>query len=131
MSTHDSDLLEIGVQNGGSLEIWANFFPNSENIIGLDVHPDCENLVFQDPRIKVFVEDASEEKGAKLVRQISSNLGILIDDGSHNSRDVISSFLLFFLQLKSGGIYVIEDPQTSYCYDWGGGEDTRFHLCNS
>jgi hypothetical protein len=121
VSLMDSDLLEIGVQNGGSLEIWAKFFPNTKNIIGLDVHPNCEELVFKDPRIKVFVEDASDPKGAKLVQQTSSNLGVVIDDGSHMSSDVISSFLLFFPQLKPGGIYVIEDLHTSYWSDWQGG----------
>lgn len=118
---NDFDLLEIGIQNGGSLEIWAKLFPNSKNLIGFDVHPKCKDLTFADPRIKVFVEDAAESKAGILVRETSSNLGVVIDDGSHISRDIIRSFLIFFPQLKPGGIYVIEDLHASYWSDWQGG----------
>ncbi len=117
----DSDILEIGIQNGGSLEIWAKAFPNAKQLIGLDVHPKCKDLKFSDPRIKVLVENASEEKTGALLRQTSSGLGVIIDDGSHISHDIIRSFLLFFPQLKSGGIYVIEDLHASYWSDWQGG----------
>jgi hypothetical protein len=118
---NDVDVLEIGIQNGGSLEIWAKLFPNSKNLIGFDVHPKCKDLTFADPRIKVFVEDAAEIKAGILVRETSSNLGVVIDDGSHISRDIIRSFLIFFPQLKPGGIYVIEDLHASYWSDWQGG----------
>lgn len=115
------DLLEIGIQNGGSLEIWAKLFPNAKNLIGFDIHPHCKDLRFTDPRIKVYVEDAAETKAGNLVRETSSNLGVVIDDGSHVSKDIIRSFLIFFQQLKPGGIYVIEDLHASYWSDWQGG----------
>jgi hypothetical protein len=118
---NDFDLLEIGIQNGGSLEIWAKLFPNAKNLIGFDVHPKCKDLTFTDPRIKVYVEDAAETKAGNLVREMSSNLGVVIDDGSHVSKDIIRSFLIFFPQLKPGGIYVIEDLHASYWSDWQGG----------
>ena len=118
---NEFDLLEIGIQNGGSLEIWANFFPNSKNLIGCDIHPKCKDLTFADPRIKVFVEDASEVKAGNFVSDTTSNLGLVIDDGSHVSKDIIRSFLIFFPQLNPGGIYVIEDLHASYWSDWQGG----------
>ena len=31
-------LLEIGVQNGGSLEIWRQYFPNAELILGCVIY---------------------------------------------------------------------------------------------
>jgi hypothetical protein len=37
-------LLEIGVQNGGSLETWAQFLPRARNIMGCDINPDCGKL---------------------------------------------------------------------------------------
>jgi hypothetical protein len=118
---NDVDVLEIGIQNGGSLEIWAKLFPKAKNLIGFDVHPKCKDLTFSDPRIKVFVEDAADIEAGILVRETSSNLGVVIDDGSHISRDIIRSFLIFFPQLKPGGIYVIEDLHASYWSDWQGG----------
>jgi hypothetical protein len=118
---NDSDILEIGIQNGGSLEIWAKLFPNAKNLIGFDVHTKCTELKFSDPRIKVFVEDAADEKSGSLVQKTTSNLGVVIDDGSHVSQDIIRSFLIFFPQLKPGGIFVIEDLHASYWSDWQGG----------
>lgn len=118
---NEADLLEIGIQNGGSLEIWAKLFPNAKSLIGFDVHPKCKDLKFSDPRIKVFVEDASDPKSGELIKQVSSNLGVVIDDGSHISKDIIRSFLIFFPQLKPGGLYVIEDLHASYWSEWQGG----------
>ena len=36
------NLLEIGVQNGGSLETWAEYFKNAKNIIGCDIDEKCK-----------------------------------------------------------------------------------------
>ena len=48
-------LLEIGVQNGGSLEIWGKFFTNATKLIGCDISPGCAQLEFDDPRIAIVV----------------------------------------------------------------------------
>ena len=34
-------MLEIGVQNGGSLEIWSKYFPDAHVLVGCDINPDC------------------------------------------------------------------------------------------
>lgn len=115
------DLLEIGIQNGGSLEIWAKLFPNAKNLIGLDSDRKCSELRFSDSRIKLWVGDGADVTARDYVRKISSDLGIVIDDGSHVSRDIIRSFLIFFPLVKPGGIYVIEDLHASYWADWQGG----------
>src|SRR4051794_24354474 len=59
MWDHPVRLLEIGIQNGGSLDIWAQFFPNAEAIVGCDINPDCARLTYDDPRISVIVGDAN------------------------------------------------------------------------
>ena len=45
---------------------------------------------------------------------------IIIDDGSHINEHVIETFNLLFPKLKDGGVYVIEDTQTSYWEEYGG-----------
>jgi hypothetical protein len=116
-----ADILEIGIQNGGSLEIWSKFFPEAKQVIGYDNDPKCGSLKFDDPRIKVFVGDASSKEAAVTIQKTSSNLGLVVDDGSHKSGDIIRSFLLFFPQLNSGGIFIIEDLHASYWEGWEGG----------
>src|SRR4030081_1710029 len=41
-------LLEIGIQNGGSLELWAKYFPNAQKLVGCDINPDCARLSYED-----------------------------------------------------------------------------------
>ena len=52
-------LLEIGIQNGGSLDIWSKYFSNAAALIGCDINPDCARLSYDDPRISVIVGDAN------------------------------------------------------------------------
>jgi cephalosporin hydroxylase len=106
-------LLEIGVQNGGSLETWAAYFAYSEQIIGCDVDEVCGQLVFDDPRISVIVNDANSREG---FQKIAANhpYDVIIDDGSHLAEDILVSYLNFFPLLSPGGIYVIEDTHAMY-----------------
>lgn len=49
---------------------------------------------------------------------------IIIDDGSHCNNHVIATFKILFPLLKLGGIYAIEDLQTSYWKRIFGGSST-------
>src|SRR6267142_105948 len=92
-------LLEIGVQNGGSLDIWSQFFPKAEAIVG----------------------DANDPQTQQRVLQRSGQFDIVIDDGSHLSRDIVKTFALYFPHLAEGGIFVAEDLHCSYWDKFEGG----------
>ena len=47
-------------------------------------------------------------------------IDVIIDDGSHINEHVIETFKFLFPKLKDGGIYIVEDTQTSYWTDFGG-----------
>ena len=106
-------LLEIGIQNGGSLEIWAQYFKNAKVIVGCDVDERCKSLSFDDKKISIIVENANSDPGYK---QIASHapFDVIIDDGSHLSEDIMLSFLNYFQFVKPGGIYVVEDTHAVY-----------------
>jgi hypothetical protein len=87
-------LLEIGVQNGGSLEIWSKYFNNASALIGCDVNPKCGYLNFENTRIAVVIGDANAPEVQDRVLQHSSQFDLIIDDGSHLSSDIIKSFVL-------------------------------------
>ena len=108
------NLLEIGVQNGGSLEIYAKYFLKANKIIGVDIDKNCEKLIFEDKRIEVVIGDIKEV-------EIEDRFDIIIDDGSHICSDVIKTFLKLFPKLNNNGLYIIEDLLTSYKSRWGGG----------
>ena len=114
-------LLEIGIQNGGSLEIWSKYFSNATALIGCDINPDCARLIYEDPRIGVIVGDANDAAVSERVFQCSSQFDIIIDDGSHLSSDIVRSFALYFPRLVEGGIFVVEDLHCSYWSQFEGG----------
>ena len=115
-------LLEIGVQNGGSLDLWSKYFKNGEKFVGCDINPKVAALNYEDSRIKIVVGAATE---AAAFQQINSHAldgyDLIIDDGSHQSLDTISNFVSYFPTLKPGGIFVIEDMHCAYWPEYGGG----------
>ncbi len=119
-------ILEIGIQNGGSLEVWAEFFPNAECIVGCEIEQTAEKLSFNDSRISVVIGDANSTETHKKIKDISDNFDIIIDDGSHVSKDIIRSFALYFPMMSDGGLFIAEDLHCSYWDDFQGGIEAPF-----
>lgn len=115
------NLLEIGIQNGGSLEIWSKYFKNAKHIIGCDIDPKCECLDYFDERINFIIGNINSEKTENNILNISNDFDIIIDDGSHKSSDIIHSFNRYFPHLKDNGVFIIEDVHTSYWKHFEGG----------
>lgn len=114
-------MLEIGVQNGGSLEIWSKYFPNAVKLVGCDINSECARLNYDDPRIKIVVGDAASSETKDKVLQQSPSFDLIIEDGSHDSGDIIKAFLHYFSALNNGGLYVAEDLHCSYWQEYSGG----------
>lgn len=114
-------LLEIGVQNGGSLEIWAKYFTRANVIIGCDINPACRQLDYDDPRIKIVIGNVTSDATESDILDYADAFDIIIDDGSHQSGDIIRSFAKYFPHVAENGIYIIEDLCCSYWQDYNGG----------
>lgn len=123
-------LLEIGVDNGGSLEIYLKFFTNIKKVIGMDINEKCGNIEFQDNRIKVLVGDSTKESSKDNIKDISTQFDIVIDDGSHLSSDIIKNFINLVELVSYGGIYIIEDLCCSYWKSYGGGLNNKLSANN-
>lgn len=114
-------LLEIGVQNGGSLEIWAKYLPNAQKVVGCDINPACAQLSYDDPRIAVVIGDANSDETQTAILDHAPTIDIVIDDGSHHSSDVLKSFPRYFPYLANGGVFIVEDMHCSYWRKYEGG----------
>lgn len=136
----DVRILEIGVEHGRSLVTWAKFFENAapDGIQGVSFRHDgdflrssCEVEKFAlCEKVRVFYGDQSNSTFLdELVRDGAlidpeSHLcdvdwqkcgwDIVIDDGSHLPRHQLISFYKLFPFVRPGGVYVIEDIETSY-----------------
>ena len=109
------NFLEIGIDKGDSLRIWRDFFPKA-NICGLDI----EKKDFKIDGVDFFIGDQSDKIFlSKLVNKYK-NFDIIIDDGSHLSNHIITSFNFLFPFLNNDGLYIVEDLQTSYIPRYGG-----------
>ncbi len=118
-------LLEIGVQNGGSLEVWASYLPEARVLVGTDIDPRCGALTFTDPRIRLVVGDVTDPAVQQQVADHADRFDVIIDDGSHRSSDIIDTFVALYPLLEDGGVYVIEDLHCSYYASYGGGLFTQ------
>jgi len=105
------NVLEIGINNGGSLKLWKKYFKNSK-IFGLDIDPRCK--AYAEENVNVHIgSQGDEETISKLVGD-AKTFDIIIDDGSHVNELTIKSFHLLFNKLNSNGYYIIEDMGCSY-----------------
>jgi len=114
-------LLEIGVQNGGSLQIWKRFFGEHSRIIGCDIDTECLKIDFKIRGIEFFLGDITSPETLADLSSACKNFDIVIDDGSHVSSDIISTFINIFPKIKSGGLYIVEDLHCAYWSDFEGG----------
>lgn len=119
-------LLEIGIggysrekQGGASLRMWKAFFPKAE-IIGLDI---ANKSFVTEERITAVQGSQVNEPLLRTIVDSAKNLQIVVDDGSHRPEHIRATFDILFPLLPSGGLYAIEDTQTSYWPRWGGSLD--------
>ena len=117
------NLLEIGVggyenpfDGGKSLRMWKRYFLFGR-IFSLDIQ---DKSPLEENRIKIFKGSQVDKNFLNEVTDYIGELDIIIDDGSHINEHVIETFNILFPKLKDGGIYIIEDTQTSYWQDFGG-----------
>ncbi len=113
--------LEIGVSEGGSLQMWQQFFGPYAKIVGIDIKPECKDYE-QDG---IFVR-TGDQGDSKFLQQIIDEFGvpdIVLDDGSHAMWHVNATFDFLYPKMGKNSIYMVEDMHTAYWERWGGGKD--------
>jgi len=112
-------VLEIGVQRGGSLQMWKAYFPNVMHIHGIDIDPACGQ--HQEPRVSVHCGDSADKEFLQEVLKLTGPLDLVIDDGGHTATQQINAFEALYPAVVHDGIYLVEDTSTSL---WPGFTDT-------
>lgn len=118
-------LFEIGAKEGRSAAGWTRYFD--------DVHVDMltyggsrDNLVYHDrscdlgdcSKIHMFHGDqADTDMLQDIMNQRPEGWDIIIDDASHVPQHNIITFEKLWKSLKPGGLYIVEEVQTSYWVD--------------
>lgn len=107
-------LLEIGIETGGSLKLWKEYFLNSKSIIGVDIDDDKIDQRYKNiDGVMMYFGDAYDEKFSKKFKTFD----IIIDDGPHTLESQLKSIEIYLPKLKQNGLFVIEDVQNVECFD--------------
>ena len=83
--TNTFRMLEIGVQSGGSVEIWSSYFSSKRPFyyVGMDIDERC--IRSEDVKRNIFIEIGSQESPEDLLRicQKHGPFDFIVDDGGH------------------------------------------------
>lgn len=115
----DVVILEIGVYQGGSLQMWKSYFGPGASIYAIDIHPSCKQ--FEDDQTRIFIGSQSDPAFLRELMKEIPKPDIILDDGGHMMHQQITSFNHLFGHLKEGGLYMVEDLHTSYWKEYDGG----------
>jgi hypothetical protein len=119
----DLSILEIGAQSGKSIQLWSEYFSNPSAIHGVSYGEDTQNVdqkkVVCDwnpaacKNVAIFNGDQSDPVFLKTITD-KYKYDIIVDDGSHFPPHQIISLQHLFSSINPGGLYVLEDIETSY-----------------
>jgi hypothetical protein len=112
LRTKKIKFLEIGFggyeyfdRGGGSAKMWREYFSPDSEIFVTDIH---DKYAIEGVRFfNVMYND---------IRELAVGCDVILDDGSHINKEIIKTFNKLFPILNSGGLYIVEDLETSY---WG------------
>jgi len=111
-------LVELGVGQGGSLQMWKEYLGEKATIVGIDKNDYKE---VEEERISVIIGDETNDDFLKSITTKFPKIDILIDDGSHEPVDQIHAFEFLYPCLADDGLYACEDLYHSYTEKHGGG----------
>lgn len=102
------NILEVGINRGGSLLMWRKFFndPNT-NVYGIDINKSFADFTPEE-KINTFVFDAGDK--TLLDKHLGdTKFDIIIDDGAHEKESQVKIYNILKHRMEPDGLYVIED----------------------
>lgn len=116
-------ILEIGVFDGGSMELWNYYFGKGSKIYGVDIDKRCLEVpnILNVDNIQVDIGDQGSVEFWKNYLKDKPKFDIVIEDGGHRPDQQITTFMLLFNHLNDDGVYLCEDLHTNYWEEYGGG----------
>lgn len=98
------NVLEIGILNGGSLELWRDYFYNA-TIFGVDIDDPWKELGTE--RLVQIMADAYSRNFVDFLPD--EYFDIIIDDGPHTPESQIFFVKNYAAKVKKGGLMICED----------------------
>jgi len=112
-------VMEFGVSQGGSLQMWRNYFGPEVQLVGVDINPNCKR--FEEAGVRIFIGDQADRSFLRRLAQEVPHVDVLIDDGGHTMAQQIATYEELYRHVAQDGVFLVEDLHTSYWKKWGGG----------
>jgi len=109
---------EIGVGEGGSLQLWKQFFGPYAQIVGLDI---LDRSEYEEDQIAIRTGDQSDPAVLQGLLDEFGPPDVVLDDGSHVMSHVEATFRHVYPRMVRDGVYAVEDLHTAYWPEYGGG----------
>ena len=97
-----STVVEVGVDRGGSLAAWKEWFGADVRVVGIDI----ADISVPEKDVEIIKADSTIP--GEWIEKIG-NCDIIIDDGNHEGKDQLATWRNLWPMLRPGGLYVIED----------------------
>lgn len=101
-------MLEIGVQSGGSINMYHAVLPNLY-YYGMDINRNCE--AFKDATTTIYLGDQASVPGWLhfFSAVATQGLDICIDDGGHQAHQMLATIQQVLPHMNQGGFFLTED----------------------
>lgn len=126
------NFIEVGVQGGGSMQMWREYFGKEARIYGIDINPGIMHLPLTD--VNLTVGDQANVNFWNIFFKEVKHVDCFLDDGGHTMEQQINTLTCVWPRLQKNGVYICEDLHTSYYRDWGNGykqEQTMVEFCKN
>jgi hypothetical protein len=104
-------LLEIGLDRLGSVWLWRRYFADGLRLYGIDRD---EKLSDEGNTQFHKVDQGSAADLQRFAASVGTPFDVIVDDGSHIPGHQILSLTILWSLLVPGGVYIIEDIETSF-----------------
>jgi len=105
-------IVEIGVRDGGSLEMWRDYFGAQARVSGIDIDPACKQR--ESEGIEVWIGDQADPDFWAKFLAAAPPIDIVVDDGGHHPDQQAVTLECLLPRIRSGGVYICEDIGGSF-----------------
>ena len=108
------NVLEVGIQHGGSIKLWSDFFTNA-TVHGLDITNGSNIVADIKNNDKIILYTDTDAYNEDIFNRLFLNNGLkfdfLLDDGPQTLESMIQFINLYSKVMTDDGILIIEDVQ--------------------
>ncbi len=125
-------VLQLGVEQGGKLEMWRAYFGAGCRLFGVDTNAAAKR--HEGVADRIFIGDQQNPAFLRDVIHATGRPDVVINDGAHTANQQITAFDELYPAMSDDGVYIVEDTHTSL---WGGslmdradGKSFFIHACH-